>query len=264
MITAEQVCFSYGSTPVLDRVDFTAPAGQVTGLVGPNGSGKTTLLRLLFGSLTPQSGSIAVDGAPLAQLSRAEIARRLAVVVQEDSGDTALTVAEVVLLGRIPHHSAFGATTARDYEIAETALRQVGATHLASRQLTELSGGERQRVMVARALTQQAPYLLLDEPTNHLDIHYQHEILQLVRLGGTTVVVLHDLNLAAHYCDHIVVLEQGRVVADGTPDDVLLPELVERVYRMCATRISLPDGGFQLLFEPLRPGAVVRCGPAAP
>lgn len=252
MIAARDLTFGYGDTPVLSGVDLTVDSGRVTGLVGPNGCGKTTLLRLLFGSLTAASGEVTIDGDPLTSLSRAELARRLAVVVQETSGDTALTVAEVVLLGRLPHHHALSRHTDTDHEIAHDCLAKVGAVHLATRPLTELSGGERQRVMIARAFAQEAPYLVLDEPTNHLDIHFQHEILQLLQYGTTTIVVLHDLNLAARYCDDIAVLADGHVVATGTPDTALQPDLIEEVYRVRATRVDLDDG-FQLLFGPLAP-----------
>ncbi|MBD2758537.1 ABC transporter ATP-binding protein [Yimella sp. cx-573] len=250
-MSAEGVRFRYGRTDVLHGVDLHAAPGKVTGLVGPNGSGKTTLLRLLFGALTPTAGTVSIDGRPLQTLERSELARSMSVVVQEDSGDTALNVAEVVLLGRLPHHSVLGSYTTADHDIAYDALRRVGADHLVERHLSELSGGERQRVMVARALTQQPRYLLLDEPTNHLDIRFQHEILGLTALADTTVVVLHDLNLAARYCDDLVVLQQGRVVASGTPTTVLTPELIAQVYRVRATVVA--DGDIpQFVFAPPR------------
>ncbi|MCG8654086.1 ABC transporter ATP-binding protein [Yimella sp. NH-Cas1] len=246
---ARGVRLGYGRTDVLHGVDMVAREGRVTGLVGPNGSGKTTLLRLLFGALRPAEGEVLIGDRPLAQFDRTELARSMAVVVQEDSGDTALSVAEVVLLGRLPHHSALGRYSDSDHAIALDALRRVGAAHLVDRDLSELSGGERQRVMVARALTQQPRYLLMDEPTNHLDIHFQHEILQLTELSQTAVVVLHDLNLAARYCDDLVVLQSGHVVASGTPEDVLTTELIKDVYGVRAT-IVVDDGIPQFLFAP--------------
>ena len=162
-----------------------------------------------------------------------------------------LTVADTVLLGRAPHLATFQRPSRDDHRIAAAALTRVGVRHLADRVFAGLSGGEKQRVLIARALTQQADHLLLDEPTNHLDIRYQHEVLQLVRrLEVTTVVVLHDLNLAARYCDELVLLDAGRVAAAGTPDAVLRPEVLEPVYGIGVRRVPTDDG-VQLLFRPL-------------
>lgn len=251
MILAEHVSFGYDDTLVLDDVRVSACPGSVVGLVGPNGSGKTTLLRTLNAALTPRTGLVSLDDVPLTSLSERERARRLAVVAQGDSTELPLTVADIVLLGRSPHVAALRRYSPADHRIAADALRRVGALSLARRIFTGLSGGERQRVLIARALAQQADHLLLDEPTNHLDIRFQHEILDLVRtLDVTTVVVLHDLNLAARYCDEVVLLDHGTVRATGTPDDVLRPEILEPVYRIGVRRV-FADGDLQLLFRPL-------------
>ncbi|GGM18204.1 MULTISPECIES: ABC transporter ATP-binding protein [Micromonospora] len=251
MISATGVSWHYGTNPVIDAVTVTARPGRVLGLIGPNGSGKTTLLRLLYGALHSRTGQVRVDDDELSTLTPREAARRLAVVVQETGGETALTVAELVLLGRGPHLSTFQRTGRVDHEIAARALARVGGSHLAARAFTQLSGGERQRVLIARALAQQATHLLLDEPTNHLDIRYQHEILHLVRhLGTCSVVVLHDLNLAARYCDDLVLLGSGGVVAAGTTDEVLDPVLLEPVYGIGIRRLDL-DGAIHLLFQPV-------------
>ncbi|MCE0538226.1 ABC transporter ATP-binding protein [Kineosporia rhizophila] len=250
MIQAEGLRFAYGKSPVVDDVTVTARTGRVLGLIGPNGSGKTTLLRLLYGSLRPASGTVSVDGRPLGQLGAREVAQHLAVVVQENGTETTMTVAEMVLLGRGPHLGTFARTSTQDEEIAWTALQRVGALHLAPRSFAGLSGGEKQRVLIARALTQQASHLLLDEPTNHLDIRYQHEILSLVRdLDTSVVVVLHDLNLAARYCDDLVLLESGRVAGSGPAAEVIDAGLIERVYGIGVERIE-HNGGIHLLFEP--------------
>ena len=249
MIQARDVQFSYGPTPVLRGVSLNATEGKVTGLLGPNGSGKTTLLRTLYGSLTPTAGSVHLDGVAVASMSSRDLARRVSVVVQEHGGDLPLTVADMVLLGRTPHRGVFGGTSPTDLEVASQALRRVGALELAPRGFAGLSGGEKQRVLVARALAQSTEHLLLDEPTNHLDIRYQHEVLDLVRgLGSTVVVVLHDLNLAAQYCDEVVLLQAGLVQAAGTPVEVLTPEHLQRVYEVEARRLKLDDG-FQLAFR---------------
>lgn len=250
MIEATGVSWRYGANPVIGGVDVAARPGRVLGLIGPNGSGKTTLLRLLYGALRTPTGRVAVDTDELASLTPRETARRMAVVVQESGGETALTVAEMVLLGRGPHLSTFQRTGRTDYEIAARCLARVGAAHLGTRAFADLSGGERQRVLIARALAQQATHLLLDEPTNHLDIRYQHEILRLVRgLDTCSVVVLHDLNLAARYCDDLVLLGDGGVVAAGPAVDVLDPAILEPVYNIGIRRFDL-EGQLHLLFQP--------------
>ncbi|NWN87640.1 MAG: ABC transporter ATP-binding protein [Micrococcaceae bacterium] len=237
MITGTNLTYAFGTKRVVDEVSLTTSPGRVLGLIGPNGSGKTTLLRLLYGSLKPQQGSVLIDDVPLGQFSPRQIAQQLSVVVQESDDETTVTVGEMVLLGRTPYVKPFARTTTEDHRLAADALQRVGATHLGQRTFTSLSGGERQRVLIARALAQQGQHLLLDEPTNHLDIRYQHEVLALVRsLGVTTLVVLHDLNLAAQYCDELIMLDEGQVAATGTPDEVLDPELIHRVYGIHADR----------------------------
>ncbi|MEV6347129.1 ABC transporter ATP-binding protein [Actinoplanes sp. NPDC051851] len=249
MIEATGVSWRYGATPVINGVDVTARPGRVLGLIGPNGSGKTTLLRLLYGALRSPTGRVGVDGDTLRTLAPREAARRIAVVVQESGGESALTVAETVLLGRGPHLSTFQRAGRADLAVAASCLDRVGATHLATRSFAGLSGGERQRVLIARALAQEATHLLLDEPTNHLDIRYQHEVLGLVRaLGTCVIVVLHDLNLAARYCDDLVLLSGGTVVAAGTVTEVLEPDVLEPVYGIGMRRVDL-DGNLHLLFE---------------
>lgn len=250
MIEARDLHHSYGGGPVLSGAQLVADAGAVVGLIGPNGSGKTTLLRALSGSLTFDRGSVLLDGAALGSLTPREIARRIAVVVQETSGDLPLSVADTVLLGRLPHRGLFAGRSRTDEAIAAAALDRVGVGHLAARNLGELSGGERQRVLIARALTQQADHLLMDEPTNHLDVRYQHEVLALVReLGVTAVVVLHDLNLAARYCDRLLLLDRGRVRAMGETGDVLDLDTIPDVYGLQVDHVRAGDGVRQLLFR---------------
>lgn len=251
MISARDISFAYGHAPVLHGVELAAHSGQVVGLIGPNGSGKTTLLRLLYAALSPSGGVVSIDERPVASLSGHELARRIAVVAQESPSEVPITAAEMVLLGRSPHRGGFSPYTADDHRLCASALRRVGARELADRVFAELSGGEKQRVLIARTLAQQAAYLLLDEPTNHLDIRYQHEMLSLVRtLETTTVVVLHDLNLAARYCDQLVLLDHGTVALAGPTDAVLVPDVLARVYGVGVRRV--PDGdAVQLIFSPL-------------
>ncbi|MCP2288797.1 ABC transporter ATP-binding protein [Nocardia amikacinitolerans] len=255
MITVDDVGFSYGGRIVLDGVGLVAEPGAVVGLIGPNGSGKSTLLRLLYRALRPRSGSVVIDGTPVEALRGRALAARLAVVAQESPTETAITVAETVLLGRAPWASALQGYSRADRIAAAAALDRVGARHLADRSYSALSGGERQRVLIARALAQRADHLLLDEPTNHLDIGYQHELLGLIRelTTTTTLVVLHDLNLAARYCDRLVLLNQGRVAASGTVEDVLTPSVLEPVYGV-SVHMSAAFGALQLLFGPRNSG----------
>jgi iron complex transport system ATP-binding protein len=251
MISATDVSVGYDDTLVIDGVGLRAGPGEVVGLIGPNGSGKTTFLKTMYAALRPRAGLVTVDDEPVAALRGTDLARRVAVVAQETPSDLPITVADMVLLGRAPHRRPLAPFVREDYRAVATALIRVGARHLADRRYATLSGGEKQRVLVARTLAQQADHLLLDEPTNHLDIRYQHEILRLVgTLGVTTVVVLHDLNLAARYCTALVMLDRGRVVGAGTPDEVLTPDAVHRVYGMHVERVYAA-GCLQLIFSPI-------------
>ncbi|MDY6051205.1 MAG: heme ABC transporter ATP-binding protein [Rothia sp. (in: high G+C Gram-positive bacteria)] len=249
MISAQNLSYSYGTHQVIADVSFSTAPGQITGLVGPNGSGKSTLIRLLSGIMSPNSGTITIDGEPLNHLSAKARSQRIAVVVQERDAEPGLSVAEMVMLGRTPHLGIFQHAGAEDEQEVALALEQVDALKLAHRSFSQLSGGEKQRVLVARALAQKTNYLLLDEPTNHLDVRHQHELMQLIRASQRQViVVLHDLNLAAQYCDRIAILHQGHIVSQGQPQDVLVPEVLEPVY---GVRVHPTDvrGTRQLFFE---------------
>lgn len=255
MISGAGVSFAYGSREVLKNVDLQARHGEVLGLVGPNGSGKTTLLRTLYGSLEPSTGTVSLDHTELRRLTARQIAQTVSVVVQEYPGDLPLLVSDMVLLGRTPHRGMFSRGAELDEKVAAEALNRVGMLASAGKSFDELSGGERQRVLIARALAQQTTHLLLDEPTNHLDVRYQHEVLELVRdlarsNDHAVAVILHDLNLAATYCDRLLLLHQGQVVAAGTPSEVLVKGNIEPVYQIGVRRVELDDG-FQLVFRPL-------------
>ncbi|MFJ8584344.1 ABC transporter ATP-binding protein [Streptomyces sp. NPDC093595] len=241
---ADRVSRSAGGRLILDGVSVAPPAGAVTGLLGPNGSGKSTLLRLLCGVLRPASGVVTLDGRPLEGQRRRDVARRVAVVEQQADTLVELTAADVVRLGRIPHRRAWAPPSPADERAVLDALERTGLADRADRPWHTLSGGERQRVQIARALAQEPRELLLDEPTNHLDIQHQHGLLHLVRgLSVTGVVALHDLNLAAMYCDHVVVLREGRVVVAGTPQEVLTETLIADVYGVRATVTACPPDG---------------------
>ena len=231
----DKVDVSLDSTPILNGVSFEIRAGEFLGIIGPNGSGKSTLLRTMAGVLTPLSGSVTLDGSDIASIRGRQLARRLAIVPQDNPIAFDFTVQEIVLMGRSPHLGRFEIEKGRDAEIAADALKRTNLLHLADRGIGTLSGGERQRAMIARALAQQTDILFLDEPTAHLDINYQVEILHLAgrenaENGKTVVVVLHDLNLAAEFCDRLIMLSEGRVFAVGSPAEVITKENVQQVY----------------------------------
>ncbi|WP_256106695.1 ABC transporter ATP-binding protein [Streptomyces sp. ODS05-4] len=247
-LTATGVAYAVDGRTILHGVDVSAAPGETVGLVGPNGSGKTTFLRCVYGTLTPSAGRVELDGADAAEMSVRRRARRIAVVAQDAGVAAGLTVREVAAMGRGPHKRFWEQDGPEDLRRVERALAEVGAGELAGRSFAELSGGERQRVMVARALVQEPGLLALDEPTNHLDVRHQLEILSLVRgLGVTALLVLHDLNLASAYCDRLVVLDGGRVVASGTPHEVVTPGLLAKVYGVPARVEPHPVTGLPLV-----------------
>jgi iron complex transport system ATP-binding protein len=232
------------------------PHGSLTGLLGPNGSGKTTLLRILAGTLPPDRGTVLLDDAPLARLSRRDIARRIAVVPQETHPAFDYTVLEMTLMGRHPHLGPFALEGPRDLAIAREALGATGTAHLAERSYMTLSGGEKQRVVIAAALAQSPDALLLDEPTASLDLGYQLEIATLLsRLtrerGVTMVLATHDLGLASAVCDRIVLLREGRVLAQGPTADTLTAAAVRETYDVDAD-VRVHEAAGHLVVTPLR------------
>lgn len=225
---------------LLNETSFTLDQGQVLGIVGPNGAGKTTLLRLIYGFHRPISGSVKIDEQSLSKMAPRAIARKVAAVLQEQPTDFALSVREIVALGRIPHRLGLSTPGERDTEIIETALIRMDLKGMQERSLFTLSGGERQRVMMARALAQEPQILVLDEPTNHLDIRHQLELLQLIRdLDLTIVTSLHDLNLAQDICDQVLLLKDGHPRGFGAPEEVLQEALVSQVFNIKAQREEL-------------------------
>ncbi|MGW2767351.1 ABC transporter ATP-binding protein [Streptomyces sp. NPDC001275] len=248
---ARSLAWTASGRAIVDGVTFAVPPGRFTALIGPNGSGKSTVLRLLAGLRRPSSGHALLDGSDVTALKRRDVARRLAFVAQETVSDLDTTVSEVVMLGRAPHRGR-AATTEEDNRAVGQAMAAMGVTLLADRSWASLSGGERQRVNIARALAQQTPALLLDEPTNHLDISHRLDLMEMLsRTDATVVAALHELDLAARYCDHLVLLHAGRVVAAGPPITVLTPRLLEQVYRVHATVNQGPDGRPDVRLAPL-------------
>ncbi len=243
-LQAERVSWTRGGTLVVDEVSLRPREGEMIGLLGPNGSGKSSLLRLLQAVSRPDSGMVSLDGEDIGTVGRRAVARRIAAVTQHADTDTDITVHDVVRLGRTPHRSFWGLGTGDDDRVIRECLDRVELGDKADRMWTSLSGGERQRAHIARALAQEPRELLLDEPTNHLDIRHQLELLDLVSgLEVTSIIALHDLNLAALFCDSVVVLRSGRAVAAGPPATVLTRDLINEVYEVDAEVVPDPATG---------------------
>ncbi len=229
---------SAAQSPVLRNVSLTIAAGEVLGILGPNGSGKSTLLKILMRILVPQLGTVEWFGQPPDAFSQSDVARHVAFVPQETQQAFPFTINEMVLMGRYPHHDrtwGLGWESSHDRAVAMQAMRDLDVAHLGTRLITNVSGGERQRAVVARALTQEPEVLLLDEPTAFLDLHHQLDIARIIRRLNrerelTVILVSHDLNLASQYCDRLLLLREGEVVAMGTPEDVIVAASLEPVY----------------------------------
>lgn len=235
MLEVEKIKAGYGGRTVLDGITFSVGDGSITAVLGANGAGKTTLVRLLNRSLDPFEGRVVLDGGPLAELSRRQIARGVAVVAQENETNFPVSVLEFVLAGRFAHGSAFGWESERDIASAETAMKLCELEGMGHRLMNELSGGERQRVLLARALATEAGTLLLDEPTANLDLSHQAMMFRLVRertkgCGGSAVVITHDLNLASEFADQILLLKEGKIAACGPPKEVLTEALIAELF----------------------------------
>ena len=252
-IAVSGVEVAYDAAPIVAGITFAVHQGEFVGVLGPNGSGKAPLFRAISRVLSPRKVCVLIDGRKVAAYSREGLARCLAVVAQESHLDFDFTVTEVVRMGRIPHLKRFQREGALDKRIVNEALHLTDLLPFANRLVTELSGGERQRVAIARALAQEPEILLLDEPTAHLDINYQLTLLDLIwhlnRKGGLTVlIVLHDLNLAAQYCDQLILLREGRIYNAGTPADVITEEAIREVYGVHAVVSPHPVMGTPCIY----------------
>jgi iron complex transport system ATP-binding protein len=257
MLTVEHLHAGYGDKCVLQDVTFAVAPGEFLGLLGPNGCGKTTLLRAMRGTLKPRRGCVRLGERDVQTIDKRSLARTMAYLPQDLAIALDFTVRELALMGRSPHLSRFVRESGEDRRVAEQAMRLADVLHLADRPVTALSGGDRQRALIAMCLAQQPKILLLDEPTNHLDLAHQLSILDLVaRLnrGGdlAVVAVFHDLNLAAEYCGRLVLMENGRVAATGTPAEVITEEAIRRVY---GVQVSVQPNGISQ-----RPHVVLTAG----
>lgn len=230
-LEVENVVWGAEGRKILRGVSLEVGPGEVVGLIGPNGSGKTSLLRCVYKVLKPQAGLISLGKEDVLRTSVRRMARLTAVMPQETPGEFDFTAREIVAMGRSPHKALFERETAEDREIVEDSLTRVGMLPFVGRHFRTLSGGEKQKVLIARALAQRTSLLVLDEPTNHLDVGHQLEVLGLIRsLRVSTLAALHDLNLAALFCDRLYVLHGGEIFASGFPEEVLTPRLIREVY----------------------------------
>lgn len=261
-LCAENVSVSYGRAPVVDALDLAVPPGAFTALVGPNGSGKSTVLRTLSRLVQPQRGEVLLDGRDIAALSASAFARRVGHLAQGPRAPEGFTVGELVQQGRYAHRTLFGGWTRADEAACREALERTGMTAFAARPLDSLSGGQRQRAWISMALAQETAILLLDEPTTYLDLSHQIEIMELLRDlvtdGKTVVAVLHDLNQAARYATHMVLLDAGKVVVRGAPREVLTSQNIRRVFGIDASVMPDPFTGTPMFIPRPRPP---RAGP---
>ncbi|AQU81974.1 MULTISPECIES: ABC transporter ATP-binding protein [unclassified Halomonas] len=234
-IKADNLVWKIGAKTVIDGISFEAEPGKVLGLLGPNGSGKTSLLRLLARLKRPHAGRIMLDGQDLSTVRRRAIAQRVAFIEQHATTNANLKVVDVVKLGRFPHRSMLSGWRREDDTAVNEALERTGMSAKRGDAWQSLSGGEKQRTHLARALAQSPQELILDEPTNHLDVHHQISLLRLVSsLPITSIIALHDLNHAAMFCDRLIVMQAGRIVASGLPEEVLTQELLHEVFSVQA------------------------------
>lgn len=257
LLSCSNLEFAYGKQNIIKDVALSFDKKQFVGLIGPNGAGKSTLLTLLMGLVSPTHGEITLAGRSLNTYKPREIARHISLVPQDTSIDCAFSVQEVVAMGRNPHLGPFQSERQQDLELIQAAMEKTDLLQMAERRVDQLSGGERQRVFIARAIAQQAPILLLDEPTANLDLCHQLEVLTLVKQltesGHTAIAAIHDLGLASRFCDRLVLLSQGNVVADGTPTQVLTKDNLYRYFSIEAQIEPSTEAGESVRVTALRP-----------
>lgn len=247
-LRAENLSLGYDGPDIIQNLSLTIPDARVTSIIGPNGCGKSTLLRGLGRLLAPRSGQVILDGLPLARQSTRQIATRISVLPQTPTAPSGLTVGDLVSRGRHPRQKWYQQFSSADQSVVEDALQATDIAELADSSLEDLSGGQRQRAWISMTLAQQTGILLLDEPTTYLDLAHQVDVLELVRVlnrrhSRTIVMVLHDISLAARYSDHIVAMKDGRIVAQGTPAEVVTPERLRDVFGLEAHVVREPTDG---------------------
>ncbi|NLK01456.1 MAG: ABC transporter ATP-binding protein [Clostridiaceae bacterium] len=250
-LQVENLGFSIAGQQIISGINLIINKGDFVGLVGPNGCGKSTLLKNIYRAYKPDLGAVFIDGTDIFKLPSKEAAKKLSVVVQENNVEFDMDVLEMVMLGRFAHQKLLSSST-EDHRVAREALLAVGLEGYEARSFASLSGGEKQRVLIARALAQQANFIVLDEPTNHLDVGYQYQIMSIVKKQNTTVFCsIHDLNIAAYYCDKIIVMNQGTIIGYGPPKEILTTQLIDDLFGI-STDIIINEttGKMQILFNP--------------
>jgi iron complex transport system ATP-binding protein len=235
MLEIQNLTLAYGHTTVLHDLSFSVEKGEMLGLIGPNGSGKSTLIKAISNVISPKSGNVLLKGMNITKIHRSELAKLMGVVPQTPILPSSFTAFEIVLMGRNPHMSLLSYENEKDLEITYQAMERTSTLHFAERRIGELSGGEIQRIIISRVLAQQPETILLDEPTANLDISHQLDVLDLIkslctRNNLTVVITVHDLNLAAQYCDRLALIKNGKLHAIGTPQEVITPENIKDVY----------------------------------
>ncbi|MFR1708732.1 MAG: ABC transporter ATP-binding protein [Clostridium sp.] len=241
-ISTEDIKVKIGDTEILKGINIDVNNKEFIGIIGPNGSGKSTLLKCIYRTLKPSSGIIKLDDISLSKLSIKESSKKLAVLSQHNNYNFDFSVKDILLMGRSPHKKFLDRDTKKDYDIIYDSLNKVGMLKFIDRNFLTLSGGEQQRIILARALAQQTDCLILDEPTNHLDIKYQLQLMGIVKsLNVEIIAAIHDLNIAAMYCDKLYVLKEGTIVAYGSPKDILTSELIKDVYGVDSIVIENPS-----------------------
>ena len=244
MLQTKDLIYGVRNREILRGIDLDVQPGEFVGIIGPNGSGKSTLLKQCYKTSFPQSGSIFLQGKDLLAMTNREMAQILSVVVQEHETSFDFTVEEVVMMGRFARKGLLESVNNEDKELVTQVLAKAGLQAICKQSFSTLSGGEKQRALIARALVQNTTCIILDEPTNHLDIKYQLQLMDLVKnLNCTVVAAIHDLNIAAAYCDKIYALKEGKVVGYGTPRELLTPSFIQEIYEVKAKVIEDPEDG---------------------
>ena len=240
----KNLSYSYDNGNAIENVSLDVKRGEFVGVIGPNGGGKSTLLKNVYRALTPDSGEILLDGENVFAMPYRKTAQKMAVVGQENDVPFDFTVEEMVAMGRSPRKKLFDSDTIEDREMVHHALVHLGMENMAKRSYLNLSGGEKQRVLLARAVAQECDFFVLDEPTNHLDISYQLEIFDFIkRLDITVLAAIHDLNMAALYCDRIYVLKDGKIMLSGTPEEVFTPKNIFDIFGVYSSVAKNPENG---------------------
>ncbi len=251
IINAENIKVAFGKKEILRGINLSAGKNEFIGIIGPNGSGKSTLLKCLYRVIADYAGVVYLDGKDLEEYPYRESAQKISVVAQHNFFSFDFKVMDMLLMGRAPYKNMFDRDTEEDYEIAEKALGKVGLVGFGERLFSTLSGGEQQRVVLARALCQDTPILILDEPTNHLDINYQILMMNILKsLDKTIISAIHNLDAASIYCDRIFMMNEGKIVASGTPQEVLTKEMINKVYQVHADIFTDQYGRHRIMFSP--------------